>query len=233
MKKAGKAARHMWTEDEKAKLIAEFEALPEGETIRAFLKKHKINSGWFYMTRKKYFSEHPTVKMERPTAPAPASSFAQLPVEEKRRLIAEYGVLPYAEKAAWRERYGLTTQMTTYWRGRLKKIAPPTGKPLPNGSREAEAALVAEYGAIPTLGGGKGVWLKAHNLNHQTMHSMRLRVLARAASNGHSHPLEQLPALPSPEAPPVTLDDAILSFEVQRDQLNTFIEQLKRMRSGR
>jgi hypothetical protein len=249
-----KKPRRMWTEDEKKELVREYLALPEGEGVKTqWLNSKGIGFGWMAQIKRKYANataEPLTLAPASNTAPASEiAPFKDQPEAERRRLLVQYDALPKEEKTAFMQRYSVSNAMLVYWRAKLlKKAKKPTATSF---DAENEAALVQEY--LTLTGGGKSVWLKAHGLNHQTIFTMKQRVLARRANaktNGHATSQElahiptrrvskavytrvtEVPHAPEPERPIIHLQDGINYLTVKRDIYAEVIEDLKRVLAG-
>ena len=229
------------------KLVNGWPADPE-ERKKEMLRRMSI--------RKQRAKEKPS-----PTAIVLHSDSSELPMaqrspEEKARLLREYEELDYGEKITWRKRYSVSTGALSYYKAHEKSVA----KSVANGSSSKNpnrASLVKEYLRLPSFTGDKAAWLKRHNLNQQKIFELKRKAIAAgelpsdpnqhwdpnvlqgAAGSGlnHRHPPRQpltpdlIPHQLMAPTPP-TLADAILAMEVKRDQLNNFIEELKRMQKG-
>ena len=192
------------------------------------------------MRKAKRADEVPVVSLDN-TASIP---FTQLGDDEKARLIKEYYALPLSDKQDWREKYGLTATMATYYHGRLVKKR--------KAMDPAAAAALQQYKGLSRF--EKAPWRKAHNIGPA---QMSLIITGKATPgvisrlvNGNLpsvrdqriarflEPVEvPVPSTVPNSAPPAasvpgTLQYAIEAMEIKRDLLSTFIEELKTMQRG-
>ena len=246
-------ARHQWTDSEKEQLIL---AAAQAPREFSFLVERGVSPSWFRRMRERYLQQHPEFKIPESSAttavavvPAKGRStapteFSSLPLVEKANLIIEYRSLPNREKRPWRESHGISTSMLNYYVPRVLGANPPQNPPRLGRPPQTKidpsqySAIINEYNAQRP--GTKSAWLAAHGLNHQSIFDFKKR-LARQQLNGTSQSTPQRPQrsfIPTVHPPLVpanvpSLDDAILAMEVKRDQLNSFIAELKAMRGPR
>lgn len=201
---AKKKTRHMWTDEERERLIIGAEHTPG--TLKDYLKSQGINSnGWFSKMRREYIAAHPdfdvtvlqageAIEPPKPKRGHPPKPLAFIDADEsqKRKLIQEYQSLP-------RERF--------YYG---KEPGPSQKKLWLTAHGLSEGRIVRYY--AKTLGASS---------NHKQPRPVKTLAVAAA---------EALP-LTKP-AHVASLDDAINAFKVERDMLDAFIVKLERMKAG-
>jgi len=259
------SGRRMWTDEEKLELIRGYEAVPEHEKI-AWLKERRANGGWFYRVRQKMKEKYPSGSMKSAPSnqPAPETPAAVALRDhsdaEKRLLIKQHDNLATREeKVAFREQYAVSEGMMVYYRAKLsRKASKPVVKNKPvvkmtKTSDEDESAMVTEYMALRN-NGQKSAWLRERGLNHQSIFTMKQRVLARRVNGSSNLPairqpaapaLKQppvsrvskatyshIPEVPQPQPPAIFLSDGIAYLQVKRDIYDEVIADLKRVLEG-
>ncbi len=243
MPKTGSSGRRMWTNQEKEQLIIGFEDIPLDQRAK-WLRSKKVDDGWFYRMRLKYFAEHPEFGTEAEAQPGPPQAtsipFSKRTREEKLQLVREYKALPSDEvKRAWREQYQISNHsgILTYWSRRLPELPTATlaTSSTPNGSpvNTDRMALVAEYEKLSH--GDKGAWLQEHQIDRKQMYDWKYGFGSRRSKLSKKlsltpHPPQQL--LPPPVKHILSVDDMINAFKVERDMLNEVITKMERMRSS-
>lgn len=199
--------RRMWTDHEKEELLREVAQLTSEDKPNKYLLKEKgVGDSWFYTMRRRYLAAHPKFNPDKP------STALALRLE------------PVDVPASPTPRRKVTVHLA-------------------NLSNDEIVSMAREY--MTLQGKGKSVFLREHGLNHQHIHEIKKRaglILGtdfRLYAKKPSHEFAQAPMngaalVPPPVATlvPVSLDDAILAMEVKRDQLSTFIDDLRRMQRG-
>lgn len=218
MAKVKKTRRHRWTDDEKRELIRDVkQALKDGHTQAGYLQGRGISDSWFRRMEKRVVGN----KAGRGSTGWP------LDPEERKREMAR----------------------------RMAKRIPATGPRVKPSMTDAHLVALNEYKQLPRL--EKVAWREARNLAASQISAIVANKATRGIQdrlllNGKKPSTEitvrdqRLMRLPDPvpvvtmvpnSAPPVstpvTLNDAILAFQVKRDHMSEFIEELIRMRGGR
>jgi hypothetical protein len=217
--------RRTWSDQDKEALIRQ--AASYQGLHKEFYAKMGISGAWFRDMREKFLKAHPEIDLTVPVVKM-ASGWPADPEERKREMLRRQA------------------------KARLNKSSGLKPKPKPKASPgsavldPAVASALAAYRELPKL--EKAPWRKAHRLTGSQITKINLGiagpgVVARVLSfNGNRDqrlaripdPISLIPdSAPQPAGVPVTLDDAILAFEVKQDHMREFIDQLKRMRSGR
>lgn len=207
--------RHRFSEQEYEQLIREVEqAAKEGITVPTFLRSKGHGPSWFYTIRKRYLKAHPNFD---PSKPSTALAVRLEPVDVPKRLKP----IRYRDLSA-RDLHQLVNEYLN--------LANDSRGP---GGKNNQG----------TLRKTKSQWLKEHGLSHQQIYEMKIR--AGLKSRSASRTPRSVRSFPTPvvngaalvpqeiHTPvSVSLDDAILAMEVKRDQLSSFIDDLKRMQRG-
>lgn len=214
-----KKTRHRWTDDEKQQLIRDVtRALKEGKSQLVYLRDRGISDSWFRRMQRTYTGD-PLKDKRGPTG---------WPLDPEERK------LEMARRTAKRR---------------------PRVKRLPSVMPADVAAALTEYKRLPRS--EKRAWREHRHITHQQMNALlggryRADTAARLLFNGNRSteltvrdarltrlpdPVPVMNMIPNSAPPvssaPVTLNDAILAFQVKRDHMNEFIEELIRMRGGR
>ena len=210
--------RRIWSDADKEALIRKVASY--SGPVQKLLDTMRISCGWFYSMRKAFLQAHPEIDLTIPVVKL-ASGWPADPEERRREA-----------------------------RRRIAMRVP--GKPSerkPVALDPAVASALAVYRDLPKL--EKAPWRKTHRLSGAQLTKISRglaghgsKIIARLLSVNGNRQLTRLPdpipvismipnSAPQPASVPCTLDDAILAFEVKRDHLMEFIDQLKRMRSGR
>src|SRR5215467_13402463 len=128
--------------------------------------------------------------------------FREVELDQKLALIQEYDHLEYLEREEWRVRHGADSALLTYYRRKYLAEKPET----PRRGRPLKIGRTASTGSnrFPA------------DLERRTAVQTRRVFEAELVE----------------EQEEVSLADAILAFEVKRDHMNEFIEELHRIRKG-
>lgn len=228
-----KKIRRMWTDAQKEALIKN-EALHQG-SLREFLDPMHVNGSWFRDMRRKFLKAHPEIDLTLKGS-LPLNLVANVPVV---KMANGWPVDPEERKQEMRRRIAKA-------KANRLSAAKPKASYSPAVLDPATASAMDAYRSLPHL--AKAAWRKARHLSsaqvYQISHGLSTpNIVARVLSvNGNGDqrlaripdPITVIPnGVPNPAYIPVSLDDAILAFEVKQDHMMEFIEQLKRMRSGR